>query len=139
MVGFIGALSSALCILILVFITLIIGYIDSLLPDKSIFRIDEITYRYPIDSYYVTEQVIFELGREIRRLKEGDTFIVENVNLGCTYDFDIDKKSAENLSVYNSIKVSNSDFGVDVSLGEIELDKYRINYCYADLIGIEYE
>lgn len=134
MVGFIGALSSSLCILILVFITLIVGYIDSLLPESSVFRIDEATFRFPISSYYVTDDVINELEFIISDLKSNKDFVVDSLAIGCSEGFDIDKASANNLMVFNSIKVS-SGLDIDSVMNNKPIfDENKLNYCYVDIL-----
>ncbi|WP_045412571.1 hypothetical protein [Vibrio owensii] len=137
MVGFIGALSSSLCILILVFITLIVGYIDSLLPEASVFRIDEATYRYPISSYYVTDEVINELDIIIDDLSINKGFSTKSLEVGCSSGFDIDTQSANNLMVYNTIKTNNSLNLEALMNDQPSIDTNKLNYCYIDILGSE--
>ncbi|MFM2589891.1 hypothetical protein [Vibrio sp. TBV020] len=137
MVGFIGALSSSLCILILVFITLIVGYIDSLLPEASVFRIDEATYRYPISSYYVTDEVINELDIIIDDLSINKGFSTKSLEVGCSSGFDIDIQSANNLMVYNTIKTNNSLNLEALMNDQPSIDTNKLNYCYIDILGSE--
>ncbi len=139
MVGFIGALSSALCILILVFITLIVGYIDSLLPEASFFRVNEATYRYPISSYYVTDDVLKELDAILININEDEKFKINSINVGCSFGFDIGESSANNIMVYNTIKINTGKIPIDATMNKDPIvDKNKLNYCYVDFNGVDY-
>ena len=95
MVGFIGALSSSLAILILVFITLLLGYIDSMLPEKSIFQLSEATYRYPLKSYFITNAFKPEMEDLIKNHQKNTKQTVKSVKIGCTAGFDMSNESNE--------------------------------------------
>ncbi|EKY4883144.1 TPA: hypothetical protein ACGU88_002843 [Vibrio vulnificus] len=135
MVGFIGALSSSLCVIILVFITLLIGYIESMLPDTSLFRVDEITYRFPIKGYFVTENVRLDILDVIDDLKSRESFVVSKMYVGCTYGFDLSSDFVENISIYNGIKLNNFDLGIDAFISqEYPKKEFELNYCFLDFI-----
>ena len=133
MVGFIGALSSSLCILILVFITLLIGYIDSLLPEASLFRINESSYRYPIASYFVTDSIEGEVDAVLTKLAEDHRFVPDELLVGCTSGFDIQPEMAENIMVFNTIKLGAFTLPMQSRMADnSELVDNKLNYCYLE-------
>ena len=136
MVGFIGALSSSLCILILVFITLLVGYIDSLLPEASLFKINESTYRYPIASYFIVNEMKEEVSNVLVRLQEDYHFLPERTEVGCTAGFDIQTEMAENIMAYNTIKLSSFDLPLDsiMEAAPVQVGD-KLNYCYLEFKG----
>lgn len=133
MVGFIGALSSSLCILILVFITLVVGYIDSLIPSSVMQKIDENTYRYPVKTYYVSTDIIDEVDQKIIELKEKEKFETGYLQVGCEGGFDIDLKSADNIMVFNTIKMNSHQYNIPVIMYDgPTVSEHSLNYCYID-------
>lgn len=135
MVGFIGALSSSLCVIILVFITLLMGYIESMLPDTSLFRVDEVTYRYPIKGYFVTDLVRLDILDVINELKTKNDFNLDKIEVGCSYGFDLNYELTENISIYNGIKINSFSFPVDtLVMKNYPLKEFELNYCFLDLI-----
>lgn len=138
MVGFIGALSSSLAILILVFITLLLGYIDSMLPEKSLFQLSEATYRYPLQSYFITDAFKPEMEDLIKNHQNNTKQTVKSVNIGCTAGFDMSNESAMNIMVYNTIKLTSFNLSVPVIMEREVTDKpEQLNYCFIDLEGGE--
>jgi hypothetical protein len=133
MVGFIGALSSSLCILILVFITLLLGYIDAMIPAPSLFKLTESTYRFPLKDYFINDEFKEEISQV---LKDVYNITEENpgiIKIGCSYGFDMDEQSANNIMVYNSIKITSFDLPVDVTMYPTpQENKNQMNYCYID-------
>ncbi|MGL4826553.1 MAG: hypothetical protein ACRC24_03565 [Vibrionaceae bacterium] len=134
MVGFIGALSSSLCVLILVFITLLLSYIESLLPERSIFKLEESTFRYPINSYYVSDETGNEIKETIDDLLKNNSFKIKTMYIGCTYGFDMTEDIANNIMAYNSIKINGFKFAADFKIiSKITKSETELNYCYIDL------
>lgn len=133
MVGFIGALSSSLCILILVFITLLLSYINSLLPNTSMFKVSESTERFPITTYFVTNALKDELIRTIEIIQMSDDNKPVTLMLGCTFGFDIDKNIAKNITIYNAIKINSFNLNLPVTIFDDPIFKDdALNYCFLD-------
>ncbi|KFA99250.1 hypothetical protein [Vibrio sp. ER1A] len=135
MVGFIGALSSSLCIVILIFVTLLMGYIKSLLPDGSLFQIDEATFRYPLKSYFIDETMESELKEVLIKVKQDDVQ-VNSIKVGCYYGLDLDESMANNISIYNTIKINqfNLESNYEVTMyKKMPKEEHKMNYCFVDL------
>ncbi len=133
MVGFIGALSSSLCILILVFITLLLSYINSILPSPSLFKINESTERLPIKTYFISNETKDEITRIIDELSTDEKTKPNTITLGCSYGFDLDKNIANNISIYNAIKLNSFDIKLDIKTHQDPIYKDDVlNYCFLD-------
>lgn len=133
MVGFIGALSSSLCILILVFITLLLGYIDSMLPAPSLFKLNESTHRFPLKNYFIDANFKTEVENVMRDVYGITETNPGSLKVGCTYGFDMDEQSALNIMVYNSIQLTSFKLPVDVTMyPDPQENKNQMNYCYID-------
>lgn len=133
MVGFIGALSSSLCILILVFITLLLSYIDSMLPSSSMFKINESTNRFPIKTYFITDQLKDEITDAINIISIDSDKKPNLITVGCTFGFDINNDIANNIMVYNAIKLSSFNINTDIQALQKPIYKDDVlNYCFLD-------
>lgn len=138
MVGFIGALSSSLCILILVFITLLLSYINSMLPSSSLFKINASTERLPIKTYFLSVEIKDEVKDIISKLSENETTRPNTIMVGCTYGFDIGESTANNISIFNAIKINS--FNLDLNIKVLKDPIYKkdvLNYCFVDFIKEE--
>ncbi len=106
-----------------------------MLPDTSLFRVDEITYRFPIKGYFVTENVRLDILDVIDDLKSRESFVVSKMYVGCTYGFDLSSDFVENISIYNGIKLNNFDLGIDAFISqEYPKKEFELNYCFLDFI-----
>ena len=133
MVGFIGALSSSLCILILVFITLLLSYIDSLLPKTSMFKLNEATDRLPITSYFINDAFKPEMKKALDKLGFEKSKIPKSVLIGCTTGFDINEETATNIMAYNAIKILSFNLNIDVKIYKKPIfNDQQLNYCFVD-------
>ena len=133
MVGFIGALSSSLCILILVFITLLLSYIDSLLPETSLFKLNETTERLPIASYFIHDNFKPEIGKALTKIELENNEKSKAAMIGCTAGFDISEETAINIMAYNAIKILNFNLNIDVKIYEKPIfNDQQLNYCFVD-------
>lgn len=133
MVGFIGALSSALSIFILVFITLVVSYIMAIVPETDIYKLDENTYRYPIKNYYINNLKAEEVKGFIPQLKDVEKFETKNIQVGCSIGFDLTEELARNIMVFNTIKLNGFSIPVNISMYKsADVNKEQLNFCFVD-------
>lgn len=103
-----------------------------MVPRKSMFRIDESTERFPIITYFVTDPLEEELVRILENQPKSDNKTT-SIMVGCTYGFDIDQAIANNITVYNAIKINSFDLGLDVkAYKELTFNDSVLNYCFLD-------
>lgn len=104
-----------------------------MLPSTSMFKIDESTERFPITTYFVTNSLKEELTNVLS--KPGASLLnnVDTILVGCTFGFDIDKTIANNIMIYNAIKINSFNLNLEVKANSDPTFKDDVlNYCFLD-------
>ncbi|WP_139367738.1 hypothetical protein [Enterovibrio nigricans] len=69
----------------------------------------------------------------ITELKNEEKFNVKGLYLGCSYGFDFNYESANNISIFNAIKVGSFDTKLSTSVYDnFPLENHKLNYCFLD-------
>jgi len=132
MIGFIAAISSALAMIILVVISSLITFIQSILPDAGIIQINENKYRFVMEEVYITPTLMREVMIQVDLLKVSDR--VSFYQTGCSYGFNINKRQMTEISTYNHI-ILGQYFAGSVDIKPIYLYKEEniLNSCFVDV------
>ena len=89
MIGFVSAISASLAIIILVVISSLIGYVQSIMPAKGLIKIDELKYRYVMEGKFIEDKLIEEVVVQIENA--GLASRVVSYQTGCNYGTNISK------------------------------------------------
>jgi hypothetical protein len=138
MMGFVCAISAALCIIILITISSLLGYVQSIIPTQGLIKIDELHY------YFSTEDTLFQLDglREItlaiNSLETEKKIKLSSMRPGCNFGFNRKQKDMAQTATFNYIRINKfyqNDIQNTFSIQPIKVDNYEqgINTCYVDL------
>lgn len=132
MIGFVSALSASLAIMVLVVLSALIGYVQSILPSSGMIKINEYKYRYFQTTIYLDAPLINEVVMQIEQL--GMTNQVESYQSGCDFGFNHNDRQAFEVSTFNYLTLNNY-FGEKVKIGNINVleNKETFNACYVDI------
>lgn len=132
MVGFVSALSASLAIIILVALSALISYIQSILPEKGLIKIDENTYRYIQEEVYSSEDVLKDIILQLELL--GLTPRLKSYQAGCSYGFNLNDRAAIETATYNYLML-NQYFGETIQIDAIKSfsENKQINTCFVDI------
>lgn len=132
MIGFVSAISASLAIIILVVISSLIGYVQSIMPAKGLIKIDELTYRYVMEGKFIEDKLIEEVVVQIENA--GLASRVVSYQTGCNYGFNTVEREMLEVSTYNYL-VLNQYFQESMKIGNT--NNYEalevINTCYIDI------
>ncbi len=132
MIGFVSALSASLAIMVLVVLSALIGYVQSILPTTGLIRLDEYTYRYVQEDVYIEPRIIGEVILEIDLM--GLTNDVVSYQVGCNHGFNQDSRQATEIATFNYLTINNY-FDEKVKIGNIKVEEFPdgFNICYVDI------
>lgn len=138
MMGMISAISSALCISLLVFISVVCSYISGVKETISgLFLVKPFIYEFPINAYYLNSDVVDDLMFNI----DSNDLNVKELQVGCEFGFDANRELIEPISIFNSLELNryilNNDLDLNVRLLDVNEEKISISYCFIRVI--EYE
>lgn len=132
MIGFVSAISASLAIIILVVISALIGYVQSIMPAKGLIKVNETKYRYVMEGKFINSELLELVVIEIENTGIANRVI--SYQNGCTYGFNTKKREMEEVSTYNYL-VLNQYF-----LKSLKIDttnNYKadnvLNTCYIDI------
>lgn len=132
MIGFVSALSASLAIMVLVVLSALIGYVQSILPSTGMIKISENKYRYFQKTIYLDAPLINEVVLQVETL--GMTNRVTSYQSGCDHGFNHSDRQAFEVSTYNYLTLNNY-FGEKVKIGNINVMENieTFNTCYIDI------
>lgn len=84
MFGFISVLSASLAIYMIVFISILVGYIHGSIPVSSKVKMAGLNFEYTISSYMITENQMIDISANLQ-LKNADKYYVSS---SCNYGSD---------------------------------------------------
>ncbi|MFD2176921.1 hypothetical protein [Veronia pacifica] len=132
MIGFVSALSASLAIIILVTISALIGYIESIFPTHGLIKVDETKYRYVMKGYYVDEALLREVIIAVDNL--GLTEKVGSYQTGCNYGFNTSEREMTVIPTFNYVTL-NQYFAGAMPIDSITVYEELgvINTCFIDI------
>ena len=132
MIGFVSALSASLAIIILVTISALVGYIESIFPTHGLIKINESKYRYVMKGYYIDEKLLREVILTIDDV--GLTEKVGSYQTGCNYGFNTSEREMTVIPTFNYVTL-NQYFASSMPIDNIMVieEKGQINTCFIDI------
>ncbi|MDV7105620.1 hypothetical protein R3X26_14530 [Vibrio sp. TH_r3] len=132
MIGFVAAITASLAVIILVVISSLIGFVQSIMPTTGIIKIDELTYRYNQKSPYVSKEILQDLVLTANDMSFGDR--IKSYQNGCSYDFNANEYEMRHIATYNYIATSQF-FGDSFHVDHIKViaEPEKINSCFIDI------
>ena len=102
MLGFVAVLASALLGIILIFIIMLVSFIQAqMAPTEGKYKLEnESGLLYPIESYLLTDEII---AKTIDRYQERRGFHDISLGTTCRYGERLDKFTAERYTAYNFV------------------------------------
>lgn len=132
MIGFVAAITASLAVIILVVISSLIGFVQSIIPTTGIVKIDENTYRYNMKSPYITHSLLQDLVVIISDMSFSNR--IKSYQTGCNYGFNVDQDEMKRIATYNYLAVNQffaGTFPIDYIVVSEQDDK--MNNCYIDM------
>ncbi|TYL48406.1 hypothetical protein [Marinomonas sp. IMCC 4694] len=132
MIGFVSAISASLAIIILVVISALIGYVQSIMPAKGLIKINDLKYRYVMEGKFIENKLLEVIVIEIENAALSHRVV--SYQTGCSYGFNTKKREMQEISTYNYL-VLNQYF---LNSMKIETtNNYEttevLNTCYVDI------
>ncbi|WP_114764656.1 hypothetical protein [Vibrio rhodolitus] len=132
MIGFVSAISSALAVIVLVVIATLLAFVQAIMPTTGLVRINDVKYRYVMESSYIEPQLIREviLKTEVAGI---DDRVISYQN-GCTYGFNSSERQMTEISTYNYITMTQYfDDAIPVAPMYTIAEKEVFNTCFIDI------
>jgi hypothetical protein len=134
MIGFVCAISASLTIVILITISSLLGYIDSMIPKHSLTKVSEFHYHYSMDSVFIEESALKNLTLLVNSLEVNNQLRIMSYRPGCNFGFNRSEKEMTEIATFNFIRMEQF-YKNKFSIQSIKIDTYSngINNCYVDV------
>ncbi|GLO63423.1 hypothetical protein MACH09_39310 [Vibrio sp. MACH09] len=132
MIGFVAAISASLAVIILVVIASLIGFVQSIIPTTGLVKIDELTYRYNMQTPYVTRELLTDLVLTVGDMSISDR--IKSYQTGCNYGFNTNEYEMTRIATFNYI-ATNQFFAGSYPVDNIKVvsQQDKMNSCYIDI------
>lgn len=132
MIGFVAAITASLAVIILVVIASLIGFVQSIMPTSGLIKIDELTYRYNLQTPYVSQEILKDLVLTVNDMSFGHR--IKSYQTGCNYGFNTNEYEMKRIATFNYI-ATNQFFsgGYAVDKINIETQTEKMNNCFIDI------
>ena len=135
MMGFVGAISASLAIIILIAVSSLVAYVDAIAPRVGLSKVADLQYRYIMKNAFVRNESMVDLSLVIDNLEKDNNISLISVKPICNYGFNLSEREVDEIVTYNYIKLTmwyKSSVSVEVALSNYFGD--AINYCQIDLM-----
>jgi hypothetical protein len=134
MIGFVCAISASLAIIILITISSLLGYINSVIPKEGLLKISEFHYNYTMDNVFIQASVLAEMTLAIDSLELSNDFDLKYYRAGCNYGFNRVENEMTEIATFNFVRI-HQFYGDQVNVEPVEVRYYDegINTCYIDV------
>ncbi|WED20667.1 hypothetical protein L3Q72_08385 [Vibrio sp. JC009] len=132
MIGFVAAITASLAVIILVVISSLIGFVQSIMPTTGLIKIDEVTYRYNLQTPYVSREVLKDLVLTVDGMSFNDR--VKSYQTGCNFGFNTNENEMVHIATFNYISL-NQFFAGSYPIEHINVVSQddRMNSCFIDI------
>ncbi|ROV59503.1 hypothetical protein EGH82_13465 [Vibrio ponticus] len=132
MIGFVSAISSALAVIVLVVIATLIAFVQAIMPETGLVKINDEKYRYVMESSYVDANLIREVIMQSEVI-DIDQRVISYQN-GCNYGFNSTQRQMEEIGTFNYIKMTQyfADSVPVAPMFTIE-ESEMFNTCFIDI------
>jgi hypothetical protein len=134
MIGFVSAISASLAVIILITVSSLLGYVNSILPKKGIKKIDETHYQYIMGNVFVGQEPLNQLTLLISEIEEKNDVVLMSNRPVCNFGFNRSEREMIEIATFNFLKIKKY-YGDQVNVLRIHTEEYEagFNYCYLDV------
>jgi len=135
MIGFVSAISASLAVIILITVTSLLAYIDSIFPRIGLRKINDLHYQYVMGELFVENSSLSELSLKINLLENEEGVILKSHKPICNYGFNRPEREMLEIVTFNYLKILKF-YEDDISVQGVDVELYEagFNYCYIDLL-----
>jgi hypothetical protein len=131
-IGFVSAISAALAIIILVVISSLVGYVQSIMPAKGLIQLTDTKYRYVMEGKYVDNRLIEEVILQFDNV--GISNRILSYQTGCNYGFNTQEREMLEVATYNYLTLGQYfDTSVPVDKVNNYSEPESLNVCFIDV------
>lgn len=132
MIGFVAAITASLAVIILVVISSLIGFVQSIMPSTGLVKIDDLTYRYNLKASYVNHEILKDLVLTVDSMSFHSH--VKSYQAGCTYGFNTNEYEMKRIATFNYIAVNQFFSGLyPIENIKLETQPDKMNNCFIDI------
>ena len=104
MIGFVSAITASLAVIILVVISSLIGFVQSIMPSTGMVKISQVTYRYNQQTPYINEDILHDLVVTAEKMQISSR--IKAFQIGCNYGFNASQYEMKHIATYNYIVIN---------------------------------
>jgi hypothetical protein len=133
--GFVGAISASLAVIILIAVSSLVAYIDAIAPRVGLSKIADLQYSYVMKNIFVRNESMVELSLIVNGIEEKQKIALNSVKLNCNYGFNLSEREVDEIVTYNYIKL-NLWYKETVNVEKVNSSYFpdAINFCQIDLV-----
>ena len=134
MIGFVCAISASLAVVILITVSSLLGYVDSILPKAGLKKITDTHYQYSMGNVFINPDKLNVLTASISAIEEKNNISLQSQRPVCNYGFNRPEREMLEVVTFNFLRV-NHYYGKQIDVLSAKLENYEsgINYCYLDI------
>jgi hypothetical protein len=134
MIGFVSAISASLAVIILITVSSLLGYVNSILPKKGIKKIDETHYQYIMGNVFVGQKPLNQLTVLISEMEVTNEITLISSRPICNFGFNRPEREMIEIATFNFLKIKQY-YGAEVNVLDIKTESYEsgFNFCYFDM------
>jgi hypothetical protein len=134
MIGFVCAISSSLAVIILITISSLLGYLNSILPSTGFKKINETHYQYITGNVFLGGDAMVKLTIGIDDLEKNNNMILLSHRTVCNYGFNRSEREMAEIVTFNFLKIKQY-YREDPRVLNAKTENHDsgINYCYVDI------
>lgn len=134
MIGFVSAISASLAVIILITVSSLLGYVDSILPKTGIRKVTDTHYQYVMGNIFLSQGGLNNLTLLISDLETEKKIILTSHRPVCNFGFNRPEREMLEVVTFNFLKVKQFYSGeVDVLGAKTESYNSGFNFCYLDI------
>ena len=132
MIGFVSAITASLAVIILVVISSLIGFVQSIMPSTGLVKVDGQTYRYNQVSPYISQEILRDVVLTINDMSFSDQ--IKSFQIGCNHGFNASQYEMKHIATYNYI-VINKFFAGSYPIDSIKVvsEPNKMNNCFIEI------
>jgi len=132
MIGFVSALTASLSVIILVVLAALIGFVESILPEAGLIKINDYKYRYIQENPFIETDLINKVVLEIESMKLLED--VKSYQVNCQFGYNQSYRQASEIATFNYLTITNylGDNALVGNIGIVE-SKDGLNTCFIDI------
>ena len=134
MIGFVSAISASLAVIILITVSSLLGYVNSILPKKGVKKIDDTHYQYVMGNIFVREEALNQLTLLVSEIESENNIVLQSNRPVCNFGFNRPEREMIEVATFNFLKIKQY-YGDEVSILGVKTEEYEagFNFCYLDV------